>query len=96
LGNASEPLHAALRYGTRAVTVILPLAAAFVIGLLIGWVLTVVYAVAAISRSQERMERKVRYWQGETAKARMEAERLARLMEAHGVRPTPASWEELS
>jgi hypothetical protein len=78
------------------VTAILPVTAALVVGLLIGWVLTVAYAVAAISRSQERMQRKVRYWQAETARARMEAERLARLMEAHGVRPTPASWEELS
>jgi uncharacterized membrane protein YciS (DUF1049 family) len=85
----------ALRYGTWAVTVILPMTGAFVIGLLMGWLLTAVFAVAAISRSQERMERKVRYWQAETASARMEAERLARLMEAHGIRPTSASWEEL-
>jgi uncharacterized membrane protein YciS (DUF1049 family) len=77
------------------VTVILPMTGAFVIGLLMGWLLTAVFAVAAISRSQERMERKVRYWQAETASARMEADRLARLMEAHGIRPTPASWEEL-
>ena len=76
-------------------TAILPMTAAFIIGALIGWVLTAVYAVATISRSQERMQRKVRYWQAETASARMQAERLARLMEAHGVRPTPASWEEL-
>jgi hypothetical protein len=77
------------------VTVMLPMAA-FLMGLFLGWVLTAVYAVAAISRSQERMQRKVRYWQAETASARMEAERLARLMEAHGVRPTQGSWEELS
>jgi uncharacterized membrane protein YciS (DUF1049 family) len=85
----------ALRYGTWAVTVVLPMTAAFIIGLVIGWLLTAIYAVAAVSRAQERMERKVRYWQAETASARMEAGRLARLMEAHGVRPTPASWEEL-
>jgi hypothetical protein len=78
------------------VTAILPMTAAFVMGLFIGWALTAAFAVAAISRSQERMQRKVRYWQAETASARMEAERRARLMEAHGVRPTPASWEELS
>jgi uncharacterized membrane protein YciS (DUF1049 family) len=78
------------------VTAIWPMTAAFIMGLFIGWVLTAVFAVAAISRSQERMQRKVRYWQAETARARMEAERLARLMEAHGVRPMPASWEELS
>jgi hypothetical protein len=73
----------------------LPVTAAFVMVLFIGWLLTAVFAVAAISRSQERMQRKVRYWQAETASARMKAERLARLMEAHGVRPTPTSWEEL-
>jgi uncharacterized membrane protein YciS (DUF1049 family) len=77
------------------VTAILPMTAAFVMGLFIGWLLTAFFAVAAISRSQERMQRKVRYWQAETASARLEAERLARLMEAHGVRPTPGSWEEL-
>jgi hypothetical protein len=76
------------------VTLVLPMMGAFLIGLLIGWVLTAIYAVAAISRSQERMQRKVRYWQAETASARMEAERLARLMEAHGVFPKPAPWEE--
>jgi uncharacterized membrane protein YciS (DUF1049 family) len=78
------------------VTAILPMTAAFIAGLFIGWLLTAVFAVAAISRSQERMQRKVRYWQAETAGARAEAERLARLMEAHDVRPTPAPWEELS
>jgi uncharacterized membrane protein YciS (DUF1049 family) len=77
------------------VTAILPVTAAFIMGLIIGWLLRTVFAVAVISRSQERMQRKVRYWQAETTRARMEAERLARLMEAHGVRLTPASWEEL-
>jgi len=76
-------------------TAMLPIAAGFAIGLFLGWLLTTTFAVAAISRAQERMERKVRYWQAETASARMEADRLARLMEAHGIRPTPASWEEL-
>jgi uncharacterized membrane protein YciS (DUF1049 family) len=75
---------------------ILPVAAGFAIGALIGWLVTAVFALAAISRFQERMQRKVRYWQAETASARMEAERLARLMEAHGVGPNPAPWEELS
>ena len=76
-------------------TAMLPIAAGFAIGLFLGWLLTTTFAVAAISRAQERMERKVRYWQAETASARMEADRLARLMEAHGIRPTPESWEEL-
>jgi hypothetical protein len=37
-----------------------------------------VVVTASISFSQERMERKVRYWQAETARAEAEAERLAR------------------
>jgi hypothetical protein len=77
-------------------TAMLPIAAGSVIGLFLGWLLTTAFAVAAISRAQERMQRKVRYWQAETVGARMEAERLARLIEAHGVRTAPASWEELS
>jgi hypothetical protein len=76
-------------------TALLPMAGAVMIGLLVGWILTAAYAVAAMSRSQERMQRKVRYWQAQTASAREDAEHLARLMEAHGLRPTPASWEEL-
>lgn len=74
---------------------ILPMTGAFIIGLLIGWILTAIFAVAAISRSQERMQRKVRYWQAETVSARMEAERFTRLMEAHGIQTEPGSWEEL-
>ena len=41
-----------------------------VIGLFLGWLLTTTFAVAAISRAQERMQRKVRYWQAQTARAR--------------------------
>jgi hypothetical protein len=37
-----------------------------------------IVVTASISFSQERMERKVRYWQAETARAEAEAERLAR------------------
>lgn len=44
-----------------------------------GW-LTMVVVTASISFSQERMERKVRYWQAETARAEAEAERLARVV----------------
>lgn len=61
--------------GARAV-IALSIAAALVIGVVIGWALTASFALAKISRSQERMERKVRYWQAETALARAEAERL--------------------
>jgi hypothetical protein len=48
-----------------------------VLGLFIGWCVTMVVTLALISRSQERMQRKVRYWQAETARARAEADRLA-------------------
>ena len=45
-------------------------AASLIAGLLAGWWLTMVAATAAMSRSQERMQQKVRYWQAETARAR--------------------------
>ena len=75
-------------------TVILALAAGIVIGLLVGWLLLTIFALAAISRAQERMQRKVRYWQAQTAHARSEAERLTEFLEAHGLQPHPESWEE--
>lgn len=75
-------------------TAILPIAAGFVIGLFLGWLLTTTYAVAAISRSQERMHRKVRYWQAEAARCREESERLARLLAARDAWPKPPRWEE--
>ena len=54
--------------------------ASFVTGAAVGWLLTMIAASAAMSFSQERMQRKVRYWQAETALARAQAkaERLAR------------------
>ncbi|MGC1287506.1 MAG: hypothetical protein WA895_31680 [Streptosporangiaceae bacterium] len=67
-------------------------AAGLVIGLFLGWLLTTTFAVAAISRAQERMQRKVRYWQAQTARARTKAEQLADLLEAHGIQIEP--WEE--
>ncbi len=54
----------------------------FLSGTLGGWWLTMVVVTASISFSQERMERKVRYWQAETARAEAEAERLARAVTA--------------
>jgi predicted benzoate:H+ symporter BenE len=47
--------------------------ASLIAGLLGGWWLTMVAATAAISHSQERMQRKVRHWQAETARARASA-----------------------
>ena len=52
----------------------------FLLGTLGGWWVTMVVVTASISVSQERMERKVRYWQAETARAEAEAERLARVV----------------
>ena len=46
-------------------------------GLFLGWCVTMVITLALVSRSQERMQRKVRYWQAETARAQAEAGRLA-------------------
>ncbi len=74
--------------------VVLPLAAGFVVGLFFGWLLTTTVVLAAMSRSQERMQRKVLHWQAKAANARAEAERLTYLLEAHGLLPKPGSWEE--
>ena len=49
-----------------------------IMGLVIGWCVTLIVTSASISRSQERMQRKVRFWQAETARARAEANQLAR------------------
>jgi hypothetical protein len=72
----------------------LSLAATFVIGLFFGWLLTTTVVLAAISRAQERMQRKVLYWQAKAASARTEAERLTQLLEARGLQPKPGLWEE--
>lgn len=53
------------------------MAAALGTGIFLGWLLTMVYAAAAISRAQQRMQRKVRYWQAEAARAREDAGQVA-------------------
>ena len=63
---------------------ILLVAAALASGLFLGWLLTQSYATTAMSRSQERMQRKVRYWQAETARARYEADQLVRRLTTEG------------
>jgi hypothetical protein len=76
-------------------SVMLPLAACFVVGLFFGWLLTTSVVLAAISRSQQRMQRKVLYWQAKAAHGHAEAQRLTNLLEAHGLLPKPpGSWEE--
>ena len=51
--------------------------ASVVTGVIVGWWLTMVIATAAMSRSQEHMEKRVRYWQAQARRARAadEAER---------------------
>ena len=75
-------------------TAALWIVAAAVIGGLLGFALTAAYAAAAMSRSQQRMERKVRYWQGEAARAREIAERLARQLAARDLRAKPDPRQE--
>ncbi len=54
------------------------IAAAIVTGLVLGWWITVTVAAAAMSRSQARMQRKIRYWQVEASRAQAQAEQLTR------------------
>ena len=75
-------------------TAALWIVAAAVIGGLLGFALTAAYAAAAMSRSQQRMERKVRYWQAETARARDIAERLARQLAARDLWTKPDPRQE--
>jgi uncharacterized membrane-anchored protein YhcB (DUF1043 family) len=59
-------------------TDLIVVAAALIIGLFMGCLLMIVYATSAVSRAQERMQRRVRYWQAQTARAREMADQLAR------------------
>jgi type II secretory pathway component PulJ len=54
----------------------LMIAAAIVTGLVVGWWVTLNVALAAMSRSQARMQRKVRYWQAEAGRAQAAAEQF--------------------
>jgi hypothetical protein len=67
--------------------------ACFVTGLITGWLLRTVVVMAEISRSQERMQDKVRYWQSEAIHARHLAKRLARQLTALGY-PSRADYVE--
>jgi hypothetical protein len=63
--------------------------AGIIVGLLLGWCATMVITLAVVSRSQERMQRKVRYWQAETARAQAEADRLAGAAASRKMPPGP-------
>jgi hypothetical protein len=67
-------------------TLLLIIVASAITGTIVGGWLTMVLATAAMSRSQEHMENKVRYWQ--------ERARLARLADewAAHERRTPEYW----
>jgi hypothetical protein len=56
----------------------LSIAAAILTGLVLGWWLTITVAAAAMSRSQARMQRKVRYWQAEASRAQAQTEQLTK------------------
>jgi uncharacterized membrane protein YciS (DUF1049 family) len=67
--------------------------ACFVTGFAAGWLLRTVFVMAQISWSQERMQRKVRYWQGEAIHARAIAQQLSRQLAAiTGRQPEPPDW----
>jgi hypothetical protein len=70
-------------------------AISLVLGFSFGWLLRSIFVMAAISRSQEYMERKVRYWQSETARARASASHLRRLLAAASqptLKPSGGDW----
>jgi hypothetical protein len=58
--------------------------ACFVTGFIAAWLLRTVYVMAQISWSQERMQKKVRYWQDEAARAHDRAARLVGQLAASG------------
>ncbi|HEY2549233.1 MAG TPA: hypothetical protein VGI64_01500 [Streptosporangiaceae bacterium] len=57
--------------------------AALGLGVVVGWLLNRTWAATAMSWSQERMQRQVRFWQAEAEAAR----RLAAWQPDHGGRP---------
>jgi uncharacterized membrane protein YciS (DUF1049 family) len=67
--------------------------ACFVTGFIAAWLLRTIFIMARISWSQERMQRKVRYWQGEAIHARAVAEQLIRqLAVSTGRESEPPDW----
>jgi hypothetical protein len=80
------------RQGARAMTGLLALAG-FAAGFITALLLGTVFAMARISSSQERMQRKVRYWQGEAVHARAVAEQLIRQLAVRtGLEGEPPDW----
>jgi hypothetical protein len=70
------------------------MAAALLTGLFLGVALAAAYVASARSRFQERMQRKVLYWQAEAARARQAAEELSRRPDAREARSNPPTGQE--
>jgi hypothetical protein len=69
--------------------------ACFVAGFLAAWVLRTGFVMTQISWAQERMELKVRYWQGEAIYARSVAEPALRQLAAYAAQaPEPTDWRQ--
>jgi hypothetical protein len=67
--------------------------ACFATGFIVAWLLRTSFVLAQISWTQEQMERKVRYWQGEAIHARTVAEQsLRQLAASTGREPEPPDW----
>jgi len=75
------------------VIAVLTVLAGVAAGLLLGACLSTAVTFAMISRSQERMQRKVSYWQAEAARAQAEADQLAGHVTPHR-RPPPGPDHE--
>ncbi|MGN6680439.1 MAG: hypothetical protein ACTHKL_21975 [Streptosporangiaceae bacterium] len=65
--------------------------ACFVTGFIVAWLLRAIVVMAQISRSQERMERRVRYWQGKATSAE---ERVYHLTLTGGHGSGPPDWPD--
>jgi hypothetical protein len=84
--------HAAHVRGARPVTAVTAVISV-IMGIAIGWCISSVITSATVSHSQERMQRKVRYWLAETARARATADELARELAARqGSLPGHDDW----
>lgn len=63
------------------------------LGFFLGWLTSAIFAAAQISRSEARMQQKVRYWQSEAAQARTAAQQLARHLAAlEGIPEEDQDW----
>jgi hypothetical protein len=69
--------------------------ACLVTGLIAGWFLRSIFVTSEISRMQELMQRKISYWQRETARVRSIADQLALQLAAHtGQLPDHLDWPQ--